>query len=222
MKLLLCSEGFHTPNTVQACVELVDKPQNEITVAIINEAYAVEEGDKRWVLDNLNDVATNFPAKIDLINLLALPLTQVKARIELCDVIFVVGGHTDYLMYVFNKTGFAKLLPELLTTKVYVGSSAGSMVVGRRVTTEAYAEIYGESGDWPVKDFLNLVDFAIKPHLNSEVFPKNRKENLFMVTRDYAGLLYGLADDSAIVVDNKRTYTIGSKPVRIKDGAIVE
>ena len=47
MKLVLCSEGFHTPNTVQACVELTGKPQNEITIAIINEAYAVEAGDKR-------------------------------------------------------------------------------------------------------------------------------------------------------------------------------
>jgi len=45
-------------------------------VAIINEAFAVEEGDKRWVLDNLNDVASNFPAELDIINLLALPIDE--------------------------------------------------------------------------------------------------------------------------------------------------
>lgn len=70
MKLVLCSEGFHTANTVQACVELVGKPQNKISVAVINEAYAVEEGDKYWVLDNLNSVAKNFKSGLDIINLL--------------------------------------------------------------------------------------------------------------------------------------------------------
>jgi peptidase E len=101
---------------VQACVELVGKPQNEITVAIINEAHAVEAGDKRWVLNNLNDIAKNFPAEIDIINLLALPIAEIEARIMKKDVIFVVGGNTDYQMYVFQKSGFADLLPKLLAT----------------------------------------------------------------------------------------------------------
>ncbi|MGI8935211.1 MAG: Type 1 glutamine amidotransferase-like domain-containing protein, partial [Phormidesmis sp.] len=56
--------------------------------------------------------------------------------------IFVNGGSIDYQMYVFKKSGFAKLLPKLLETKVYVGSSAGSMVIGKRVSTEAYHKIY--------------------------------------------------------------------------------
>jgi hypothetical protein len=77
MKLVLCSEGFHTPNTVEACVRLVGKPQDQISIGIINEAYAVEEGDKRWVLDNLNSVANNFSGEIDIINLLALSIQEV-------------------------------------------------------------------------------------------------------------------------------------------------
>jgi dipeptidase E len=144
MKLVLCSEGFHTPNTVQACVDLVGKPQDEISVAVINEAYAVEDGDKYWVLDNLHSVADNFTGGMDIVNLLALPIEKVEAMIMQRDVIFTVGGNTDYLMHVFNKTGFSQLLPKLLETKVYVGSSAGSMVIGRRVSTEAYANIYEE------------------------------------------------------------------------------
>ena len=43
--------------------------------------------------------------------MLALPLHKVEENIMKRDVIFVVGGHTDYLMHVFNKTGFVKLLP---------------------------------------------------------------------------------------------------------------
>lgn len=64
--------------TVQACIDLVGRPQDEISVAIINEAYAVEEGDKYWVLNNLNSVANNFKGGIDIVNLLALPLDKVE------------------------------------------------------------------------------------------------------------------------------------------------
>ena len=168
MKLVLCSEGFFTPNTVAACVELCGKPQNEISVAIINEAFAVQEGDKYWVLDNLGDVAENFKGGIDIVNLLALPLDKVEENIAKRDVIFVIGGNPDYLMHVFNKTGFSKLLPKLLATKVYVGSSAGSMVLGRRLSNKVFTRIYGERGDWGVTDYLGLVDLAIVAHLNSD------------------------------------------------------
>ena len=220
MKLVLCSEGFRTPNTVQACVELVGKPQDQISVAIINEGYAVEEGDKYWVLDNLNDVANNFKDGIDIVNLLALPLDEIERRIAARDVIFVIGGHTDYLMHVFNKTGFSKLLPKLLETKVYVGSSAGSMVMGRRVSTAAYEEIYGESGDYNVSDYMNLIDLAIKPHLNSPNFPKHRAEILGNATIGTTFPVYSLQDDCALVVDGDEQRFIGSKPLKIVGGKI--
>lgn len=221
MKLVLCSEGFNTPNTVQACVELCGKPQADISVAIINEGYAVEDGDKYWVLDNLNAVATNFKGGLDIVNLLALPLAKVEEKISKCDVIFVVGGNTDYLMHIFNKTGFVKLLPQLLESKVYVGSSAGSMVLGRRVSAKAYTKIYGEPGDWGVNDYLGLVNLAIKPHLNSANFPNNRPEILEQVCHGVDFSVYGLADDSAIVINGDQQTVIGSPPAIIKDGKLI-
>ena len=221
MKMVLCSEGFSTPNTVQACVELCGKPQDKISVAIINEAYAVVEGDKYWVLDNLRDVAKNFTGGIDLVNLLALPLDQVEDSLRWCDVIFVVGGNTDYLMHVFNKTGFTKLLPKLLETKVYVGSSAGSMVIGRRISTAANEEIYGEPGEWGINDYLGLVDLAIKPHLNSENFPNNRPAVLARVAYGVNFPVYGLEDGSALVIDGNEQKFIGPKPVEIVGGEVV-
>jgi dipeptidase E len=215
MKLVLCSEGFYTANTVQACVDLVGKPQEEITVAIINEAFAVEDGDKRWILDNLNDVANNFPDSIDIVNLLALSIYDIEARIADKDVIFVVGGHTDYLMHVFEKTGFATLLPKLLETKVYVGSSAGSMVIGKRVSSDAYLRIYGEEGDYGVKEYLGLVDLALKPHLNSPEFPNNRPEILDEATGGMSFPVYGIQDDSALVINGDQQTFIGSEPYKV-------
>ncbi len=215
MKLVLCSEGFHTPNTVKACVELVGKPQDKISIAVINEAYAVEGGDKRWVLDNLNDVSKHFSAELDIVNLLALPLEEVEKRIMQKDVIFVVGGNTDYLMHVFDKSGFSNLLPRLLETKVYIGSSAGSMVMGKRVSAEAYLKIYGEHDDYGIKEYLRFVDLAIKPHLNSPHFPNNRPEVLEEVAKGLGFPVYGLQDDAALVVNGAEQNFIGSQPYKV-------
>lgn len=43
MKFVLYSKGFHMPNTVEAVCEASCKPQDQITIGIINEVYAVEE-----------------------------------------------------------------------------------------------------------------------------------------------------------------------------------
>lgn len=215
MKLVLCSEGFHTSNTVDACVRLVGKPKDEIKVGIINEAFAVEEGDKRWVLDNLNSVANNFSGEIDIVDLLALSIEEVEKRLADKDVVFVIGGNTDYLMHVFDKTGFSKLLPILLESKVYVGSSAGSMVIGQRVSTDAYKAIYGEADDFGVERYLGLVDLAIKPHMGSPLFPNNKPKILERVCKGLNFPVYGLKDDSAFVVDGDQQIFVGSEPYRI-------
>ena len=220
MRFVLCSEGFHTPNTVEACVKLVGKPQDQIKVGIINEAYAVEEGDKRWVLDNLNSVASNFSGEIDIVDLLALSIEEVEERLSDKDVIFVVGGDTDYLMSVYQKTGFDKLLPKLLETKVYVGSSAGSMVVGKRISAAAYRLIYGEDSKWDIADYVGLVDLSVMPHLDSPHFP-NRKESLIEAVGSFEGKVYGLRDDSAVVIDGDDVRTIGSEPILIEKGKLV-
>jgi len=220
VKLVLCSEGFHTPNTVEACVKLVGKPQDQISIGIINEAYAVEEGDKRWVLDNLNSVASNFSGEIDIVDLLALSIEEVEQRLADKDVIFVVGGDTDYLMSVYQKTGFDKLLPKLLETKVYVGSSAGSMVVGKRISAAAYRLIYGEDSKWNIDQYVGLVDLSVMPHLDSPHFP-NRKESLLEAVGSFEGKVYGLRDDSAVVIDGDDIQTIGSEPIFIEKGKLV-
>ncbi len=215
MKLLLCSEGFYTPNTVRTCVELCGKPQNQISVAVINEAHAVVTGDKRWVLDDLNNIAKNFPAEMDIVNLLALSAKEVEERLAHKDVIFVVGGNPDYLMHVFEKTGFAKSLPRLLKDKVYVGSSAGSMVVGRRVSTKAYRATYSGENNFGINEYMALVDLAIKPHMDAPDLPNNRLTVLKKATKGVDFPVYGLQDDAAIVIDGGKQSFVGSGPYKV-------
>ena len=222
MRLILSSAGFSTDAIANKCAELVKKPKKDIRFAVINEAYAVEYGNHNWVLDDLNRIKINFKGYVELVNLLALNIKEVEKRIRLSDVIYVVGGHTDYLMSVFRQTGFSKLLPSLLKEKVYVGSSAGSMVIGRRVSTEAYLRLYGEADNYDTDKYLGLVDFAIEPHLDNQLFPNNRWKILLEAAKSYPGVIYGLKDDAAIIVNNNEHYNIGSKAVKIIDGKLVQ
>jgi dipeptidase E len=221
VKLLLTSAGFTTELITNKCIELVGKPADQINVTVINEGYAVEAGDHTWVVDELVLLRGTFGGTVELVNLLALDIETVKNRIAVADLIYVVGGNTDYLMHVFEKTGFAKQLPELLSSKVYVGSSAGSMVMCQRVSTESYQEIYGEGKTFGVDMYLGLVKVAIKPHLNSPEWPNNRVEKLQHVSKDYDGILYGLSDSSAIVVSTEGMEVVGEDWIKIRQGQVL-
>ncbi len=213
MKLILASAGFYTEEIIKKCEELVGKSRKDTNIAVINESYAVEhENNLRWVLDDLNRIRDNFGGNLELVNLLALDIETIKERIKLNDVIFMVGGNADYLMNVFNKTGFSKLLPELLKTKVYVGSSAGSMVLGNRLSTEAYDKLYGEESTYGITQYMGLVDIAVMPHLDSPHF-QNRREKLTEVSKEHPGVIYGLTDDSALIVEDDKILTVGNEPL---------
>ena len=220
MKLLLTSNGFTHEVVIAKCEELVGKSRSDINVALINEGYTVENGDHTWLFDDWHHVKENFGGSFELVNLLGLSKEKVVERLSVSDIIFVTGGHTDYLMSVFDKTGFSDSLRMLLQSKVYVGISAGSMVLGRRNSTSAYLEIYDESEDYGVSQYLNVVDVSIKPHLNSSVFPKTRRENLLKVAQDFIGTIFAIDNFSAIVVDGdpKDYYLIGNESLKIVDG----
>mgnify|MGYP001579176637 CR=1 FL=1 len=221
MKLLLTSGGLSSKEIIDSLVKLVEKKQGDISVAVINEAFAVEKGSKRWVIDELANIGKLFEGEIDIVDLLALSKEEIGNRIKNSDVIYVLGGHTDYLMSVYNKSGFAEILPVLLKDKVYVGSSAGSMVACQRVSTGAYWNIYGEENDFGAKEYLNLTDFAIKPHLDSADFPKVRKDVLQKVSSAFDKTIFGLRDDQAILINDGQIEFVGGKPLALLKGEVL-
>ena len=223
MKFVLTSTGFSTPEIVERCVELSGKPRDAIKIAAISEAHIEIHGDHKWLLDDLNRARENFN-HVELVNLQALDLERVEERVRFADVIFVTGGDPDYLMSVFNKTGFGKLLPKLLENKVYVGSSAGSMVVGRRVTAPAYLQTYGDEADgrYSISAWLELVDLAVHPHFEADLSPDNTPEALLETAREHKGVIYAVGDDAAIIVDDGKLDVIGSEPVIVRNGRLIK
>ncbi len=83
------------------------------------------------------------------------------------DVLLVDGGDAAYLHHWLRESGLAEVLPSLTST-VWVGISAGSMVLTPRIGRE-FVAWSGAADDRT----LGLVDFALFPHLDA--FPENSR-----------------------------------------------
>lgn len=210
MRLLLSSAGIRTSELAGALANLVGKPLESINVAVINEASAVEPGDKTWLFNEINDLRKYVGGEIDFVDLLALNIDEVKERVAFADAIYVIGGNPDYLLYLYQKTGFGRLLKNtLLNEKVYVGSSAGSMVLGKRGSTNEYQNYYGEDRTFGTEDYLGIVNFVIKPHFEAPDLPKNHKDILLKASIEEKQRIHAMRDDQAIAVNDNEVSFVG-------------
>lgn len=218
--MILASCGFRTPETVHKCIEFVGKPAKEISFGIINEAYVPYHLPHDWVIDDLISIHDNFSNNIELIPF-TLDIAEIKNRLADKDVIFVIGGSTAYLKTIFDRTGFSKILPELLEEKVYVGSSAGSMIIGHCPTKETLLKTSGDDDDFSVTEYLGLLPIEIIPHIHGK-FTLPAAENQIVpesVKQKYT--IYGLSDDAAVIVDDGKIYPVGRDILVAKDGKLM-
>ncbi|MDR0462461.1 MAG: Type 1 glutamine amidotransferase-like domain-containing protein [Christensenellaceae bacterium] len=215
MKLVLMSAN-NTKEITEKIVELVGKPANEISVCMINEASNLSNGDRRWFFKGWAKVANAFGGKISCCNLLAMDIKQVETWLMEYDVIWCWGGNTDYLKSVFDKTGFSTILPKLLKTKVWVGSSAGSCIMCNRPSIKP--------AEYGVSKWFGYVNCCIRPHINASY--KSKEDNKKNLDDSYAEsqnqILYALSDTSAVIVDGQKTSMLGKKALKLDKGKVVE
>jgi len=209
MKMILFSADFRVEGSIEELEKLVGKNRKDINFSIINEAYAVENGDHKWIIESMNTLMNNFDGNIEFVNLLALDIKKVEERIMLSDVIFVLGGNTEYLKNVFEKTGFSKLLPKLLETKVYIGSSAGSMIVGHLPSYKNQDKYYGQLEHYNVKSYLDLLDLSILPHFRASYLNNRDDKWAIEESKNVGYTVYALSDDSALIINENDRYVIG-------------
>jgi dipeptidase E len=200
MKLLLTSAGLRNDAIKEALESLVGKPLMETKVLFITTAANTGSDDKRWLVEDINRFIEAGVEAIDIIDIAGLPPDVFLPHFEKADVICVGGGDERYLARMFATHNFAKLLPEWLENKVYMGISAGSMVLGNYLAPTLVDEIF------PEEDFgntegegLGFVPFAYIPHLNSSFFSL-RKERLDSMKDKFTVPVYATDDETALMV----------------------
>lgn len=178
MKLLLTSGGVRNPTIRAALVDLLGKPIEESTALCIPTALyghpQVGPGSIAYqFVTGENSFMTGLGWKsVELLELTALPSIPEERwvpRVRDADALLVAGGDALYLQHWMRQSGFVDLFPSLPET-VYVGISAGSMVMTPRIGADFVGwQRPDDGGD----STLGLVDFSIFPHLAPDGEPGN-------------------------------------------------
>lgn len=204
MKLLLTSNGIVNESIKKALRDLIDKPFSETSLSFIPTAANADTTDKSWVIEDLVNIKNLNLKFLDIVDISALPKENWLPRLERSDILFFSGGVTPHLMYWLKKSGLANLLPKMLKNKVYVGISAGSMVACPNIAlSNKDKKIYYEKWTgYGSEDGLGLVNFYIRPHLNTRFFPNANADNFAKLAKDVREPIYVLDDQSALRVSD--------------------
>lgn len=205
MKLLLTSAGIKNDSIHSALLDLLGKPIAECNALCIPTGTYAHPGGmdgalRAWEFISGSSLTTCPMCELGWKSVGVLELTALPSlgkdrwvpMVQAIDVLLVNGGDTLYLSYWMQQSGLADLLPSLRA--VYVGLSAGSLVMAPRAADEFIQWIPPTGGN----DTLGVVDFEMFPHLDHPMLPENTMAH---AEKWAAGLRvpgYAMDDETAI------------------------
>jgi dipeptidase E len=203
MKLLLTSAGVKNASIRNALVELLGKPIEESNALCIPTAvYANRRGPSsawRFITGHASTPMVELGWKsmgvLELSALASIDAEQWVPLVRETDALLVNGGDALYLCHWMRESGLADLLSSLDGT-VYVGLSAGSMVLTPRIG----ADFVGWKSPTGSDATLGVVHFSIFPHLDHEDLPENSMADAEKWAAEIAGPSYAIDDQTALKV----------------------
>lgn len=185
-KLLLTSDGFVNPKIAQEFLILVNKKPADIKVLFVPTAAEYEFENKEemfYVKESERELIADLGIPKENIVWFNMKNASVAGDIQSFDVMYMCGGNTYYLLNEIRNTGFDKKIIEFVESgKIYVGVSAGSIIMGPNISTSADKNQVG------LKDTnaFNFFDQSIVPHYQKKeksVIDEFEKNNPWKVLR---------------------------------------
>lgn len=167
-----------------------------IQIAYVPNADPSKEPKERSSYKSLTSL--NF--KIIITDIEKMTFDEIKNIFNECQAIFVAGGDPVYLVNKLRENEVDKLLiQEIEKGKFYLGSSAGSMIVGDKIKTSEYLSKKTELG-------LGLLNLSILPHWGRENDLDYRDKKVQLIQECYNEKLsiVTLTDDQIIVVEGEK------------------
>lgn len=158
MQLFLTASANDVLNDI---VKRLPQKPFEYNLAFISTAADVETGDKWWLRADRDKLVS-----------LGFRVTDVAIsdKLENFNAIFVSGGNTFYLLDQAIKSGFDQILKTKLEQgTIYIGSSAGSTIIGKGVNLVSTVDDPSKAPDL-TSDGLGIINAAILPHWGSSDF----------------------------------------------------
>jgi dipeptidase E len=206
MKLLLTSAGIKNASIHDALLELLGKPiadSHALCIPTAGYGHPLGTPGKAW--DFIAGKESRTPMcelgwkSLGVLEVTALPSIgkeRWEPWVRRADVLLVNGGDALYLCHWMRQSGLANFL-QLLPEIVWVGLSAGSMVMTARVGEDFVETKPSITGD---DIALGVVDFSIFPHLDHPDLPEN---TMAAAEKWAAGLgcpAYAIDDQTALKV----------------------
>jgi dipeptidase E len=203
MKLLLTSGGITNQSIKDALVELLGKPISDCNaLACSTASYPMQNGAQMAQnFYNVNGTSsmTNLGWKsLGILELTALPSIEDSVwqdHLKNTDVLLVNGGDPLYLNHWMKTSGVAAFLPTLKNL-VYVGLSAGSMIMTPRIGADFVGWQQPSGND----ETLGFVDFSIFPHLDHPMLTENTMEAAVKWAAELSNPAYAIDEGTAIRV----------------------
>lgn len=169
MKLYLSSYRIPTPNDL---TNLLGKPLKNVSVALIPNAkdYYSQRAWK-FVVGDLVTYMKQFGLKVDIVDLRDYDDPEtLNSKLTAYNLIWAMGGNTYMLRYEMQRSGFDKIIGDLLGSGiVYGGDSAGALAAGLSISGVELAD-KPEFAEVVVKEGLGLIPFVVLPHVDNPEF----------------------------------------------------
>lgn len=196
MKLFLASVAA---NCLDKIVELLSKSPKSCLVAFI--PTAADTYKDKWFVEEDRDKLRQMGFKIKDLDIKNKNKQDLLSELKEVDVIFVAGGNVFYLLQETRKSGFDEVVRELIKKDVvYVGSSAGSILVGPTIEPMKDLDKPSEASSLESFEGLNLIDFVVCPHFGD----KKYKSQYMRIIKEFGvgeNKLLALANNQALIVN---------------------
>lgn len=174
------------------------------TVCYITTAAMGDEGVLQWTNHEIEALEhTGF--KVNRIDLSLLTPEDLEEAFSGCDLIWVGGGNTLFLLQEVRKSGFDSFVTKKISEGVpYVGTSAGSILLGPDIEFERYASKVPELTSY---EGLNLFPFAPYVHFDDPGY-KDIYEEILKFSLDNSTSFITLRDNQFIFVKGDKWQVI--------------
>ncbi|MFH1404806.1 MAG: Type 1 glutamine amidotransferase-like domain-containing protein [Patescibacteria group bacterium] len=167
-KLLLTSSGIS--EVCKPFLELLEKDPSETTVCFIPTAAGFNP--KQEFIDKAKDEIKKLGMKLTEVDLEDETQESLLEKLSVCDVIYVNGGNTFYLLDWVRKTGFENVVKQLINEgKIYVGVSAGSYIACPTIEMATWKEKVENDVGLTDLTAMNLVPFLMQVHFEEKMRP---------------------------------------------------
>lgn len=192
-KVVLTSCGIIDSKLKEQFYNLLNKDINTIKLLFITIAVDGEKDtDRTWLEE---EYASILDLGIKEENITEFHYEE-NINFSAYDIIYMIGGNTFYLLKELREKNLdEKIIQAINNGVIYIGSSAGSIILGKTIET---ALPYDEN-------WVNLVNFEGLKIVDGIIIPHaNRKQDFIKeAKKKYSDEIIELYDDCGIVINSK-------------------